>query len=78
MARVLRAQVVAAAPEWTLAEAGIDSLSSFELHNRLEQEAGFEVPMTRYAKARRIGELAALLCALASEARSPGATANAR
>ena len=57
-ARVLRARIEDIAATQTLAAAGIDSLSSFELHNRLEQEAGVELPMARYAKARRIDELA--------------------
>ena len=69
-ARVLRAPVDGIVADQTLAEAGIDSLSSFELHNRIEQEAGIEVPMARYTKARRIGELAQLLVALVMEARS--------
>ena len=69
-ARVLRSRVEDIDPTQTLVETGIDSLSSFELHNRLEQEAGIELPMPRYVKARRIDELAALLSALALEARA--------
>ncbi len=69
-ARVLRSHMADLAPETTLAEAGIDSLSSFELHNRIEQEAGLAIPMPRFVKARRIGELAALLASIVLEARS--------
>jgi NADPH:quinone reductase-like Zn-dependent oxidoreductase/acyl carrier protein len=69
-ARVLRTRTADLAPDIPLAEAGIDSLSSFELHNRIEQEAGFAVPMPRFTKARRIGELARLLAALVREART--------
>ena len=69
-ARVLRARVEDILPGQTLAEAGIDSLSAFELHNRIEQAAGFEVPMTRYAKARQISDLSALVVALAIDSRN--------
>lgn len=69
-ARVLRTRSPALTPDTTLAEAGIDSLSSFELHNRIEQAAGLAIPMPRYAKARRISELAALLASIARETRS--------
>jgi acyl carrier protein len=68
-ARVLRSRTTDLSPETTLTEAGIDSLSAFELHNRIEQEAGLAIPMPRYAKARRIGELAALLVSLVLEMR---------
>ncbi len=77
-ARVLRARAEEVLPGQTLAEAGIDSLSSFELHNRLEQEAGFEVPMPSYTKARRILDLAELLSALATEGRSRAAENESR
>jgi NAD(P)-dependent dehydrogenase (short-subunit alcohol dehydrogenase family)/acyl carrier protein len=69
-ARVLRSQMADLTPETTLTGAGIDSLSSFELHNRIEQEAGLAIPMPRFVKARRVGELAALLASIVSEARS--------
>lgn len=73
-ARVLRTAVSDIAPEQTLAEAGIDSLSSFELHNRIEQEAGVAVPLARYAKARRIADLSLLLASLVREVRDRAAS----
>ena len=53
-----------------LGEAGIDSLSAFELRLRIEQQLRLEVPLARYARASRFDDLAALSRALVEEARA--------
>ena len=68
-ARVLRRPSEEMASFTTLTDAGIDSLSSFELHNRIGQEIGLDVPMARYVKARGFAELADLVATLVVEAR---------
>ncbi len=69
IARVLRLAPEDLSDDQTLAAIGIDSLSSFELHNRIEQAAGVTVPMSRYTKARRLLELSALVASLVRERR---------
>jgi acyl transferase domain-containing protein/NADPH:quinone reductase-like Zn-dependent oxidoreductase/NADP-dependent 3-hydroxy acid dehydrogenase YdfG len=56
-----------------LDEAGIDSLSSFELRNRIGQATGIELPMPVYAKARTFAALGAVVAELAGQnRRRPG------
>ncbi len=74
-ARVLRTEPSTVAAHVSLADAGIDSLSSFELRNRIAQSLGLEVPMPRYARARTFTALADLVADLVAESRnrsSPG------
>jgi acyl carrier protein len=52
-----------------LDEAGLDSLSTFELKSRIESELGLIVPFGRYMKAASFDELAELVCDLVNEAR---------
>ena len=52
----------------TLDDAGLDSLSTFELRNRLESEIGLTIPLGRFAQTATVADLAELICALASEA----------
>ncbi len=66
-ARVLRVAPETLSSHQTLAEAGIDLLSSFELHNRIEHAAGVGVAMSRFARARRISELADLVASIVQE-----------
>ncbi len=69
-AKVLRAGVDDIAGDVSLADAGIDSLSSFELRLRIEQTLRLELPMARYVRATRLVDLAALVCALIEEAQA--------
>jgi len=68
-AKVLRMSAEKLVSAETLDEAGIDSLSAFELRLRIEQQLRLEVPMSRYARATRFRDLAALCRALVEEAR---------
>ena len=65
--QVLLTRAAEAGAKRALADAGIDSLSTFELRNRIEHETGLSLPLDRFAKATRFSELAALLAALAAE-----------
>ncbi|MBU1210553.1 MAG: type I polyketide synthase [Alphaproteobacteria bacterium] len=69
-AKVLRMSAEDLVSAETLDEAGIDSLSAFELRLRIEQQLRLEVPMSRYARATRFVDLAALCRALVEEARA--------
>ncbi len=69
-AKVLRVSADALASAETLDDAGIDSLSAFELRLRIEQQLRLEVPLARYARASRFDDLAALSRALVEEARA--------
>ena len=69
-AKVLRTSTDDLAARDTLDEAGIDSLSTFELRLRIEQRLGLEVPMSRYVQASRFHDLATLARALVEEARA--------
>ena len=66
-ARVLRTDPAALVGIARLDEAGIDSLSSFELRNRIGQAAGIEIPMPVYAKVRTFAALAAEVAKLAGD-----------
>ena len=72
VAKVLRVPTESIVGYETILDAGIDSLSAFELRNRLEQESNLEVPIGRFVEAFRIDELADLLCELAVEQRDAG------
>lgn len=61
----------------TLDEAGLDSLSSLELRNRIETSLGSPVPLSRFSGAMAIADLAALVCALAERGRRDGEETNA-
>lgn len=67
-AKVLRIEPAELAGVARLDEAGIDSLSSFELRNRIGQATGIDVPMSRYSKARTFAALAAVVIELFDEA----------
>jgi acyl carrier protein len=69
-AKVLRVSADDLASTETLGDAGIDSLSAFELRLRIEQQLRLEVPLARYARASRFDDLAALSRALVEEARA--------
>ncbi|MEZ5907883.1 MAG: SDR family NAD(P)-dependent oxidoreductase [Hyphomicrobiaceae bacterium] len=72
LARQAIARVLRLAPETLderepLARRGLDSLSSFELRNRLEATAAMPIPLPRFSRAASLGALADLLVALAGE-----------
>ena len=67
VARVLRVDADTLLSHETIADAGIDSLSAFELRNRLEQATNFEIALDRFVSASRFDELAELLCSIARE-----------
>jgi acyl transferase domain-containing protein/NADPH:quinone reductase-like Zn-dependent oxidoreductase len=72
LVREAAAKVLRAAPSDLVAverldDAGIDSLSSFELRNRLGHAIGRELPMSRYAAARTFPALAALVAEIAGD-----------
>ncbi len=69
-AKVLRTSADDIATCETLDDAGIDSLSTFELRLRIEQRLRLDVPITRYARASRFRDLAALARTLVEEARA--------
>lgn len=69
-AKVLRVGAETILSAETLNEAGIDSLSAFELRLRMEQQLRLEVPLARYARASRFDDLSALACSLVEEART--------
>jgi acyl transferase domain-containing protein/NADPH:quinone reductase-like Zn-dependent oxidoreductase/NADP-dependent 3-hydroxy acid dehydrogenase YdfG/acyl carrier protein len=51
-----------------LGDLGLDSLSSFELWNRIEMASAMSIPLPRFTEAATVDALAKLLCALAGEA----------
>ncbi len=67
VAKVLRVDLGTLSSYDTISDAGIDSLSAFELRNRLEQETNFEISLGRFVSASRFDELAELLCSIARE-----------
>ncbi|MGI9407611.1 MAG: beta-ketoacyl reductase, partial [Hyphomicrobiaceae bacterium] len=67
--KVLRVEPASLVDYETISDAGIDSLSAFELRNRLEQETNLEISLGRFVGASRFDELAELLCALARDRR---------
>jgi acyl carrier protein len=67
VARVLRVPVETLDATANLQEAGIDSLSSFELRNRIGQAANVELPLAQFSRARRIADVADLVCTLVGE-----------
>ncbi len=66
-AKVLRTEPGELAGIERLDEAGIDSLSSFELRNRIGRSAGIELPMPAYAKARTFAALGAVVAELTEQ-----------
>jgi len=68
VARVLRLDLAELDRYETLDDAGLDSLSTFELRNRLESEIGLTIPLGRFTQAATTTDLAQLVCALAAEA----------
>ena len=67
VAKVLRIEAAELAQYETLDDAGLDSLSTFELRNRLESATGLSVPLGGFTQAASIPDLAELLCRLAAE-----------
>lgn len=65
--KVLRVDPASLANYDTIKDAGIDSLSAFELRNRLEQETNLDISLNQFVEASRFDELAHLLCTLARE-----------
>jgi acyl carrier protein len=51
-----------------LGDLGLDSLSSFELWNRIEAASAAAIPLARFMEAATVDALAELLCALTEEA----------
>lgn len=58
----------------TLDEAGLDSLSTFELKSRIEGELGLTMPFGRYLEAVSFGDMAALVCDIVNTAQPPSDT----
>jgi acyl transferase domain-containing protein/acyl carrier protein len=63
--RIDAAKIDAAA---RLSDLGLDSLSSFELWNRIETASAIAIPLARFTEAVTVDALAELLCALTEEA----------
>ena len=67
IAAVLRLAPERIEPARPLGDIGLDSLSSFELWNRIEAALGLSVPLPRFVEAATLDALVALACALAEE-----------
>ena len=61
LSKVLRLDIKQISQIDSLDEAGLDSLSSFELLNRLESETGLSIPLRTYSNARSISALAQVI-----------------
>lgn len=68
VARVVGADAALPSNCETLNEAGIDSLSMFELRVHLERAFGLEVPVARFVEATTFDDLATLFCGLIASA----------
>ncbi len=76
LAQVLRVDEAVLGTHQSLSDAGLDSLSSFELRVRIESALGLGVPLGRFMEARTASELGALVCRLAAESQSAEPSAN--
>lgn len=63
VARVLKADTAAIAVDKKLTELGLDSLSSFELKNRIEARVDVSIPVARFLQAPTIAGLSRLVAA---------------
>ncbi len=68
VAAVLRLDPAAIEPHAPFGDIGLDSLSSFELWNRIEVASATAIPLARFTEAATVAALADLVCALAEEA----------
>jgi acyl carrier protein len=66
-AAVLRIDAAKIEANARLGDLGLDSLSSFELWNRIEAASAMAIPLARFVEAATVDSLAELLCALAVE-----------
>lgn len=67
LAKVLRVDKALVDSYPTMADAGLDSLSAFELRIRIESELGLPVPLARFTQAATVADLAALVCEIVDE-----------
>ena len=67
IAAVLRLEPDRIEPRRPLGDIGLDSLSSFELWNRIEAALGLSIPLPRFVEAATLEALVELACALAEE-----------
>ncbi len=68
VAAVLRLDPATIDVQAPLGDLGLDSLSSFELWNRIEAASAIAIPLARFTEAATAAALADLVCALAEEA----------
>ena len=68
VAAVLRVDAAKVDAGARLSDLGLDSLSSFELWNRIEAASATSIPLARFTEAATADALAELLCALTDEA----------
>ena len=75
VAGVLRIDPAKVLPCEPLTTLGLDSLSSFELWNRIETALAISIPLARFTAAATVDALANLACALVEQVTPAGATA---
>ena len=61
LAKVLKVEAATIADDRKLSELGLDSLSAFELKNRIEASIEIEIPIAQFIQAPTIAKLAALI-----------------
>ncbi|TIX58850.1 MAG: hypothetical protein E5V25_26485, partial [Mesorhizobium sp.] len=61
VAKVLKVEAIALADDRKLSELGLDSLSSFELKNRVEAQVEVDIPVAKFLQAPTIAGLARLV-----------------
>ncbi len=67
IAAVLRLEPAKIEAQRPLGDIGLDSLSSFELWNRIEAALGLSIPLARFVEAATLDALADLACSVAEE-----------